>query len=265
MPIQNVNGTTLSYGDRGAGPVLVLVHGFPLDSRIWEAQVSDLAGRFRVITPDLRGFGESRSDAAFTMESLADDLHALLKKLGALPAVLGGLSMGGYVALAYVKKYPTDLRGLLLIDTKAEGDTPEGKEGRMKMVDLVRQKGSAAVAEQMMPKMLAPDTPERRPEVARSLRSIMESCPPRTIEHALLAMRDRPDHSANLPSVPVPTLILVGDADAITPPAAAQAMQKAISNSRLVTVRGAGHMTPMEQPAQVNQAVRQFMEAGGLQ
>jgi 3-oxoadipate enol-lactonase len=164
-----------------------------------------------------------------------------------------------------VKKYPTDLRGLLLIDTKAEGDTPEGKEGRTKMVALVREKGSAAVAEQMMPKMLAPDTATRRPEVARNLRSIMEACPPRTIEHALLAMRDRPDHSINLPSVPVPTLIVVGDADAITPPAAAQAMQQAVPNSKLVTVRGAGHMTPMEQPAQVNQAIRQFLEAGGLQ
>jgi pimeloyl-ACP methyl ester carboxylesterase len=261
MPTQNVNGTTLSYTDRGSGPALVLVHGFPLDSRIWEAQVADLSSRFRVITPDLRGFGQSKSDASFTLESLADDLHALLQKVGALPAVLGGLSMGGYVALAYVKKYPTDLRGLLLIDTKAEGDTPEGKEGRNKMVDLVRQKGSAAVAEQMMPKMLAPDTPQRRPEVARNLRSIMESCPPRTIEHALLAMRDRPDHSASLPSVPVPTLILVGDADAITPPAAAQGMQKAIPNSKLVTVRGAGHMTPMEQPEQVNRAIREFLES----
>ena len=264
MPTQDVNGTTLSYSERGAGPALVLVHGFPLDSRIWEAQASDLSNRFRVITPDLRGFGQSRSDSAFTMESLADDLHALLKKAKALPCVLGGLSMGGYMALSYVKKYPMDLRGLILIDTKAEGDTPEGKQGRMKMIDLVRQKGSAAVAEQMMPKMLAPDTPARRPEVARNLRSIMESCPPRTIEHALLALRDRTDHSADLPSVPVPTLILVGDADAITPPAAAQAMQKGIPTSKLVTIRGAGHLTPMEQPAQVNQAIRQFMEAGGL-
>jgi pimeloyl-ACP methyl ester carboxylesterase len=112
----------------------------------------------------------------------------------------------------------------------------------------------------MMPKMLAPDSTTRRPDVARALRSIMEACPPRTIEHALLAMRDRPDHSGDLPSVPVPTLIIVGEADAITPPAAAEAMRKAIANSKLVNIRGAGHMTPMEQPAQVNQVLRQFME-----
>jgi pimeloyl-ACP methyl ester carboxylesterase len=265
MPTQNINGTTLSYSERGAGPALVLLHGFPLDSRVWEAQVADLSNRFHVITPDLRGFGQSKSDTPFTMESMADDVHGLLQKVGALPAVLGGLSMGGYIALAYVKKYPTDLRGLVLVDTKAEGDTPEGKQGRTKMIDLVRQKGAPAVAEQMMPKMLAADTASRRPDVARTLRSIMEACPPRTIEHALVALRDRADHSADLPSVPVPTLIIVGDADAITPPAAAQGMHKAIPNSKLVTIRGAGHMTPMEQPAQVNQAVRQFMESGALQ
>src|SRR4051812_25394164 len=98
MPTQNVNGTTLSYSERGAGPALALVHGFPLDSRIWEAQLNELSNRFRVIAPDLRGFGHSRSDAPFTMESLADDVHALLEKIGALPCVLGGLSMGGYAA-----------------------------------------------------------------------------------------------------------------------------------------------------------------------
>ena len=264
MPTANINGTTLSYSERGAGPALVLLHGFPLDSRVWEAQAAELSGRLRVITPDLRGFGQSKSDSPFTRESRADDVHELLKKLGALPAVLGGLSMGGYIALAYGKKYPTDLRALVLVDTKAEGDTPEGKQGRTKMVELARQKGSPAVAEQMMPKMLAPDTATRRPDVGRSLRSIMEACPPRTIEHALLAMRDRPDRSQDLASVPVPTLILVGDADAITPPAAAEAMKKGIPNSRLVTIRGAGHMTPMEQPAQVNQAIRQFMEGVGM-
>src|SRR5688572_5793193 len=119
MPERNVNGTTIAYEEKGQDTPLVLLHGFPLDSRIWKEQVASLSDRFRVITPDLRGFGRSKSNEPFTMESLADDVHALLADIGALPAILGGLSMGGYVALAYAKKYPTDLLGLMLIDTKA--------------------------------------------------------------------------------------------------------------------------------------------------
>src|SRR5215218_4015337 len=135
MPQRSVNGTTLNYLEQGTGTPLVLLHGFPLDSRIWREQIAALSDRFRVIAPDLRGFGQSKSDDAFTMQSLADDVHALLADRGALPAILGGLSMGGYVALAYAKKYPSDLRGLALIDTKAEADTPEGKQGRQKMIE----------------------------------------------------------------------------------------------------------------------------------
>ena len=118
----------------------------------------------------------------------------------------------------------------------------------------------AAVAEQMMGKMLAPDADKTRPTVAQELRAIMESCPPKTIEHALQAMRDRPDRSGELPSIKVPTLILVGEHDAITPPAAAEQMQRAISKSQLAIVQGAGHMTPMEQPEQVNRALREFVQ-----
>ena len=134
MPQRSVSGTTLDYEEQGTGMPLVLLHGFPLDSRIWREQLAALSDRFHVIAPDLRGFGQSKSSDTFTMESLADDVHALLADLQALPCILGGLSMGGYVALAYAKKYPTDLRGLVLIDTKAEGDTAEGKAGREKMI-----------------------------------------------------------------------------------------------------------------------------------
>jgi pimeloyl-ACP methyl ester carboxylesterase len=191
---------------------------------------------------------------------LADDIHALLESIGASPCVLGGLSMGGYVALAYARKYPTDLRGLALIDTRAEADTPEGKRGRETMAELARTKGAAAVADQMMPKMTAPDAPQARPGAVKRLRSIMDACPPTTIAHALLAMRDRPDYRGDLPSIQVPTLIVVGDADAITPPAMAEAMHKAIPGSILAVIKGAGHMAPMEQPAQVSQALWGFVE-----
>jgi pimeloyl-ACP methyl ester carboxylesterase len=267
MPSRNVNGTSIYYeetnsadaGGAAAAPPIVLLHGFPLDSRVWAAQREGLAKSRRVIAPDLRGFGRSPSADAFSMESIADDVHALLADLGALPAVLGGLSMGGYAVLAYAKKYPGDLKGLILIDTRAEADTPEGREARQKMIDAVRARGSVAAAEMMMPKMLAPQTPQRAPDIARELRTIMESQPPLTIENALAALRDRPDFRKDLASIAEPTLILVGDADAITPPAMAETLNKNIPNSQLVVIRDAGHMTPMEQPEQVNAALRDFV------
>lgn len=260
MSSRIAHGNSLSYTDRGRGGTLVLLHGFPVDSRMWEAQIAELSDPYRVIAPDLRGFGQSHAEDPFTMESQADDVHALLEQIGALPCVLAGLSMGGYIALAYVRKYWGDLRGLVLVDTKAEADTAEQREGRQKMIELVRAHGSTAVADQMLPKMLAEDTPRRRPAVAQALGAMMEACPPMTIENALAAMRDRPDQTPNLPLITVPTLIIVGDADAITPVAVAQSMRRRIPRAQLAVIKGAGHMSPMEQPAQVNQALARFLD-----
>ncbi len=157
--------------------------------------------------------------------------------------------------------YPKDLAGLLLIDTRAEADTSEGKAGRDKMIELVRSKGGKAVAEQMLPKMLAPDAQEKNPQVANRLREIMEACPAKTIENALAALRDREDYCTQLPSIAVPTLILVGEHDAITPPKMADTMHRDIPRSTLVKIPDAGHMTPMEQPEHVNIAILTFLDA----
>jgi 3-oxoadipate enol-lactonase len=261
MPETTINNQKISYSDHGRGLPLVLVHGFPLDNRIWDAQVSALSDKFRVIAPDLPGFGKSQPPpkTPFTMEALADTLHAFLTQIKATPCALAGLSMGGYMCFAYERKYPTTLKALILVDTKAEADTPDGKAGRNKMIETVRTSGSPAIAAAMLPKMLSPQTLQSRPQLVAQVKSIMESCPPQTIEYALSAMRDRNDFRDCCPSVAVPTLILVGDADAITPPAVAEAMQKSIPHSRLVIIKGAGHLTPMEQPEQVNQALRQFL------
>jgi pimeloyl-ACP methyl ester carboxylesterase len=256
--------TTLSYTDRGRGDALVFLHGFPLDYHMWDAQADRLSEHYRVIAPDFRGFGQSRRSDPFTLESLADDVHLFLEQLGALPCVLAGLSMGGYVAQVYARKYAADLRGLILIDTKAEGDSPEAKQGRDKLIEVARSPGGAkAVAEQLVPRMVAPGTLTTRPDVVRSLRGMMENCPPRTIEYALAALRDRPDRTGELPAIAAPTLVIVGDEDAITPPSFSETMRDRIPNATLEVVRGAGHMAPMEQPEQVNRAIEGFMRGLG--
>src|SRR5687768_2264260 len=206
-PSVNVTGATISYSELGRGRNLVLVHGFPLDCRMWDKQLDALpANQWRTIAIDLLGFGKSQSNEPFTINSQAEVVHDALAQINALPCVLAGLSMGGYIALAFARKYPGDLSGLILIDTKAEGDTTEGKTNRNKMIELVRSGGAKAVADQMIGKMLAADTIQHRPQVVRDLRSMMESCPPKMIENALIALRDREDQTELLPSIAVPTL-----------------------------------------------------------
>ena len=161
--------------------------------------------------------------------------------------------------MAYCRKYASDLLGLALIDTKAEADTAQGKDGRQKMIELVRSKGSAAVAEQMMPKMLAAASIESQAQVRQKLEQMMSDCPPLTIEHALAAMRDRDDYASHIPSIAVPVLVMVGESDAITPTAGAKAMSEAARRSSYVEVAAAGHMSPMEQPRAVSEALRRFV------
>jgi 3-oxoadipate enol-lactonase len=257
----SVNGVSLFYDERGAKDAhpLVLLHGFPLDGRMWKAQAEALSDRWRVIAPDFRGFGRSSETGPFTIEQLADDVHALVERLRLGKFVLAGLSMGGYVALAYARKFPQTLRRLMLVDTKAAADTPEAKEGREKMIALVKEIGAKAIADAMLPKLIPEEAIRSRPALVRALRGMMEGTWAETIAHALAAMRDRADQTEFLSSISVPTLILVGEKDAITPPDVARGMQEKIAGSQLKIITGAGHMSPMEQPGQVNSAMAQFL------
>jgi pimeloyl-ACP methyl ester carboxylesterase len=250
----------LHHVEKGSGYPLVLLHGFPLDSRVWQNQLDGLSDRYRVVCPDLQGFGKSASTQPFSIDDQAEAVHAHLQQIGALPCALGGLSMGGYVALAFAQKYPEQIDGLILVDTKAAGDTPDAKAGRMKMIDLVKKQGAPAVADQMMPRMVAENSIITQPQTVDLLRQIIEACPPRTIENALLAMRDRPDRTDLLPSIADPVLILVGESDAITPVEAAQQMKDGIPHAVLTVIPDAGHMSPMENPKAVNAAIRRFMD-----
>src|SRR5436309_2345051 len=183
MPYRTINNILTAYQEQGTGKPLFLIHGFPLDWRIFEQQVSELSKKSRVIAPDLPGFGQSKSDKPFSIASLADHVQELLKSLNGLPCALGGLSMGGYIALAFAKKYPKDLSALILMDTRAEADTSDGKTARDKMIELVRKEGSKAIADQMLPKMFAEQTLKANGEPVKKIRDIMEHCPPKTIAH----------------------------------------------------------------------------------
>jgi pimeloyl-ACP methyl ester carboxylesterase len=263
MPHISVNKVNYFYHEAGHGLPVVLLAGFPLNHQIWKNQVHDLASVCRVITPDFRGFGHSHDATPFTMQSLAEDIYVLLSNIRALPCVIGGLSMGGYVALAYERHYASTLRGLILMDTRAGADTAEGKLGRDAMIELARNGGSSAVAEKMIPKMIAPGTAQSRPDLVAALKTIMENTPAKTTEHAQAAMRDRHDFTHTLGRIVAPTLIICGDADAITPPSFSEEMHKAIKGSSLSIITGAGHMSPMEQPQQVSRAMRQFLKILG--
>jgi 3-oxoadipate enol-lactonase len=259
MPRKTINGAAIHYDERGSGPRVVLLHGFPLSSRIWSHQLENLSREFRVIAPDFRGFGQSPPAGPFSIESLADDIHALLAAIGAVPCALGGLSMGGYVAFAFAKKYPNELRSLILVDTRSEADTADGKAARNKMIEQLRAGGPKVVADLMLPKMLTEATIKTNPRLTAEVRSIMQTCPAQTIEQALIALRDREDYSSFLPSIAVPTLILVGDADPITPPSMAQILHKAIPRSKLKIISNAAHLTSTERPSEVTEAIQSFL------
>jgi 3-oxoadipate enol-lactonase len=186
-----------------------------------------------------------------------------LAGMGALPCVMGGCSMGGYVSLAFARAFPQDLRGLLLIDTKAEADTPEARKGRDKTIELVRTFGPPAIAEQMIGKLVSEETLAHRPALVKQVRQMIESTPAATIEAALRALRDRPDQADLLSKISVPTMVIVGEHDTLTPPAVAETMARGIPQAMLRVIAGAGHLSNMEQPRKVNAAIDELLDAVG--
>ena len=263
-----VGGIELALVDRGAGPPVVLVHGFPLDHSMWNAQIEALSKTHRVIAPDLRGFGRSRMSAGAygpgataTMEQFADDLAGLLDALGvAEPVAICGLSMGGYIALRFVRKHRSRLNRLILCDTKSLGDTPEIAAGRRLMAARVLVEGPTPLVEAMIPRLFAPATAKDRPAVVESLRRVMMGNDPRAIAAAALGMAERPDATVWLPEIDCPTLVIVGKLDAISPPAEMRAVVAAIPAAQYVEIAGAGHMTNIEKPEEFNAAVERFLE-----
>lgn len=256
-----VNGVRLAVEVRGDGPAVLFIHGYPLDRSIWTHQIAALDGWSR-IAPDLRGMGQSDApDLGYSMETYAADLAVLLDLLGVDDVVLVGHSMGGYIAFEFLRRWRDRVRGLVLVDTRAEADTSEGKRNRDATAATAREQGGEAIAEAMLPKMLGATTLGGTPSTVERVRAIMTATPVAGMVGALGAMRDRPDSTAMLPGLAgLPTLVIVGDEDEITPPAQARAMADAIPGSSLVVIRPAGHLPTLERPVETTNAILAFLD-----
>ncbi|MFN8504945.1 alpha/beta fold hydrolase [Kouleothrix sp.] len=252
-----VNGIALAYRDEGQGEPIVLVHAFPLSGAMWEDQIDALATRFRVVAPDLRGFGASaRGSGMASLDQAADDVAALLDHLQIERATLVGLSMGGYIAFAMLRRHRARIARLVLADTRAGADSEEGRLGREQSAQLAEQNGAGAIAEQMLPRLLSAGASAA---VRDEVRKIVVANDRAGIAAAQRAMAARPDSNSLLATIDIPTLLIVGAADVLTPPDEARAMQRAIAHSTLVEIAGAGHLANIEAPDEFSAAIEAFI------
>ena len=252
----------LNYTDDGPGPVVTLLHGFPLDHSMWDTQRGSIGSVYRLIAPDLRGFGKSAApEGDYLMDTLADDVIETLDALGLREQiVLGGHSMGGYVALSIALRYPERLRGLILVHSRAIADSPTAALARQDQARGIEESDSAAaIAESMAPRLLATTTPANRPEVADKLRTILDRATPRAVAGALRGMANRPDRTDDLAKITIPTLVVAGEHDSIVPLDESKAMADAIPNAELVVIPDSGHLAPMENPIAFDAALIDFL------
>jgi 3-oxoadipate enol-lactonase len=261
MTTTRIDDIQLSYDDVGIGPAVVLIHGYPFNRSLWNEQVEALSSRYRVVTPDLRGFGETdSSEGPATMNRMAQDVAKLMDHVDIDQAVIGGLSMGGYVALAFCKQFPSRVRALVLADTRPQADTEEAKQTRRQQAEKALAEGMAGIADGMLPKLLTPETVSKRPEIVKRVRDMMLKTKPQGAASALLGMAEREDQSEFISTISVPTMIVVGREDAITPVADSEKMQSKIAPSHLVVIENAGHVSNLEQTEKFNYALLRFLQ-----
>ena len=263
MPNSNgkMDHAGLSYADRGVGETIVLVHAFPLNREMWAEQEVALAADYRILTTDVFGFGGSNlPEGGWSVDSYAERLAEMLDELKITgPIVLGGLSMGGYVALAFARKYPERLRGLILADTRADADSPETKANRDKSIAAMATQTSADLIEQMMPKMLSETTRNTKPAVVARVRELASKQSREGVIAGLKALRDRPDSTTSLKDFQFPVLVIVGAEDAATPPALAEAMVKELPNATLEVIPDGGHLSNLEMPEAFTAAMTRWL------
>jgi pimeloyl-ACP methyl ester carboxylesterase len=257
---------TISYLDSAPAareaPVLLLLHAFPLGAAMWEGQLRAVPSGWRVVAPDLRGFGGSslpEPDDKPAMDDYAEDAVDLARELGITSAVVGGCSMGGYAAFAVGRRAPQLIRGLVLVDTRVGADTPEARANRRSMLALLDREGPSGVAQDMMPKLLGQTTRHERPDVEPLVRRLIKQHSAAALRGAIHRMMSRPDSSEVLRALDVPTLIIVGDEDVLTPPDEARKMAELRPSSQLVVLPRTGHLPNLEGPAAFNERLSAFL------
>lgn len=258
-----LNGVRLAWdeaGVPGGRPAILFVHGFPLSRATWRPQLAGLADLGWLIAPDLRGHGASAAPPGpYGVDDFADDQRALLDHLGIARVIYCGLSLGGYIGLAFARRYPERLAGLILADTRAGADGPEQRAAREELARLVEREGSAAAVERLVPGYIAPGSAGRDPALRPLLDAIVAATPPAGLAATARGMALRPDSTPTLGRIAVPTAIIVGAEDTRTPPALAAQVHAGIPGSTLTILPGAGHLANQEDPAGFNAAVRAFV------
>ena len=255
-----VGEIALEVEDHGEGVPVVLLHGFPLSSAMWTGVRTAVEQVARLVTPDLRGFGGSDKPASgYTMEALADDVVRLADRLGLARFVLGGHSMGGYVALRVAAAHPERLAGIILVDSRAEADTVEGRARRDASIERIRRGEAVAYLDEFVPNLVGATTRARAPRLLAELRGIAAEVPDHVLIGCLSGMRDRPDSTPVLASLDVPALVLAGEEDAITPPESARAMAATLPRAELMLIPQAGHTPSVERPIPTAEAVMAFL------
>ncbi len=260
MAQTRIDDIQLAYTDVGTGAPVLLLHGYPFNRSMWTAQIEVLSQTHRVVAPDLRGFGESdTSDAPATMDRMAQDVALLMDSLGISRSAVGGLSMGGYVALAFYRQFPARVTALILADTRPQADTEEAKQTREQQAKQILAEGMASNVDSMLPKLLTPETVSKRPEVVKRIRNMMLKTKPAGAAAALRGMAARDDQTELLSRIVAPTLILVGRDDAITPVQDSEKMHGEIAGSRLVIIEHAGHVSNIERAEEFNKELLQLL------
>jgi len=256
-----VDSLDIGYDDVGTGVPLLFVHAFPLNRTMWAPQVSALVERCRCVAADLRGFGDSSVLPPYSMDQYADDLAHLLDQLRIDQVTLVGCSMGGYASFAFWRRHRNRVRALVLADTRAGADSEETRAKRRQLIEVARTEGSTAVANLQIPSLVGKTTRERQPGTYDAVHRVMAQAPVEGIIGAIESMMLRPDSSATLATIDVPTLIIVGEEDVPTPVKEARAMHERIAGSRLEIIAQAGHLCNLERPAAFNHLLTEFLVA----
>ncbi|MGH2786980.1 MAG: alpha/beta fold hydrolase [Actinomycetota bacterium] len=262
MGTTEVDGVRISYTDTGgSGTPVVFIHAFPLSAEMWEPQVEALRDRARLVTVDLRGFGDSDAPEdrdSYSVSIFARDVKGALDDAGVERAVLCGLSMGGYVAFEFWRRYRDAVAGLILADTRAEADAPEGVEKRTGQQQQVADNGIEELADALTTALLSETTREAKPDVVKRARSLMNQ-PAAGYIGALEALKKRPDSTADLAGIDVPCTVIVGEHDGLTPPEMSRKIHEHVAGSQLVVIPDAGHLSSLEDPQAFNGGLADFL------